>query len=77
MYHRTSHPGALFGIPQPQLEALRAKLGAAEQQVAEHQRREAEARAEINMLATSLAAAHDQHKKVGPCAAGQRAAVGC
>lgn len=48
-----------------QVDALKTKLGAAEQQLADATRREAELRAEINMLSTTVTSTRQQHAKVG------------
>ncbi|PNH07526.1 Leucine-rich repeat and coiled-coil domain-containing protein 1 [Tetrabaena socialis] len=46
-----------------QIDILKARLTAADQAIAEHQRREADARAEINTLTAALMAAHAQHDR--------------
>ena len=43
---------------------LKAKLASAEQLLSDQQRREGEARAEINMLTTSMASQQQQHHQV-------------
>ena len=47
-----------------QTEALKSKLASAEQQVADLQRREVEARAEINMLTSSMSSQQQHHHQV-------------
>lgn len=42
---------------------LKSRLAAAEQQLSEHQRRDAESRAEINQLTAALTAARAQHER--------------
>ncbi|GIL71041.1 hypothetical protein Vretifemale_1676 [Volvox reticuliferus] len=46
-----------------QIDVLKARLATAEQQLAEHQRKEVDARAEINTLTAVLQATRSQHDK--------------
>ena len=51
-------------LPLLQAEGLKSKLAAAEQQVAELQRKEVEARSEINMLTSSMGSQQQQHHEL-------------
>lgn len=51
------------------MEELKGKLAVAEQQLAEQQRRDAEARAEISMLVNSLSMQKQSHQQVCVCSA--------
>ena len=47
-----------------QVDVLKVKLASAEQLISDQQRREGEARAEINMLTSSMASQQQQHHQV-------------
>ncbi|GFR43792.1 hypothetical protein Agub_g4909 [Astrephomene gubernaculifera] len=55
-----------------QIDLLKSRLASAEQQLADHQRREVDSRAEINTLTTALQAARTQHDRELEAAARQQ-----